>query len=61
VDEGVPIIGVVAAPARGVIWRGDIGIGAERLALSPGRPSKRRSALGHSRPAHGPAEEAACW
>jgi len=37
VDEGVPIIGVVAAPARGVIWRGDIGIGAERVELSPGQ------------------------
>lgn len=36
VDNGVPVAGVVAAPARGLIWRGRTGYGAERLALAPG-------------------------
>ena len=36
VEDGVPVAGVVAAPARGLIWRGTVGQGAERLALSPG-------------------------
>jgi 3'(2'), 5'-bisphosphate nucleotidase len=36
VEEGKPIAGVLAAPARGLIWRGQIGHGAERLALDPG-------------------------
>jgi 3'(2'), 5'-bisphosphate nucleotidase len=35
-EDGAPIAGVVAAPARGLIWRGQVGQGAERLALSPG-------------------------
>jgi 3'(2'), 5'-bisphosphate nucleotidase len=36
VQDGTPVAGVIAAPARGLIWRGHIGIGAERLELSPG-------------------------
>ena len=36
VENGVPVAGVVAAPARGLIWRGTVGHGAERLTLSPG-------------------------
>jgi len=36
VENGVPVAGVVAAPARGLIWRGRAGHGAERLALPPG-------------------------
>ena len=32
-DNGVPVAGVVAAPARGLIWRGQVGQGAERLVL----------------------------
>lgn len=36
VGNGVPIAGVVAAPARGLIWRGHAGHGAERLTLAPG-------------------------
>ncbi len=35
-DNGVPVAGVVAAPARGVIWRGHTGHGAERLMFRPG-------------------------
>jgi len=34
--DGVPAIGLIAAPAQGVIWRGVGGRGAERLRLEPG-------------------------
>lgn len=36
VENGVPIAGVIAAPARSLVWRGWVGAGAERLALCPG-------------------------
>ena len=36
VEDEIPIAGVVGAPARGLIWRGYAGHGAERLALAPG-------------------------
>ena len=36
VDNGAPVLGVVAAPARGLVWRGAVGHGAERLSLAPG-------------------------
>jgi 3'(2'), 5'-bisphosphate nucleotidase len=36
IDDHVPIAGIVAAPARGLIWRGVVGQGAERLVLAPG-------------------------
>jgi 3'(2'), 5'-bisphosphate nucleotidase len=36
IEDGVPVAGVMAAPARGLIWRGRVGQGAERLALKPG-------------------------
>jgi 3'(2'), 5'-bisphosphate nucleotidase len=36
IENGAPIAGVVAAPARGLIWLGHAGHGAERLALAPG-------------------------
>lgn len=29
--DGVPLLGVVGAPALGLIWRGVVGVGAERL------------------------------
>lgn len=35
VTGGVPIVGIVAAPKRGQIWRGVVGAGAERLRLTP--------------------------
>jgi 3'(2'), 5'-bisphosphate nucleotidase len=34
VSDRAPILGIIAAPASGLIWRGIIGRGAERLALS---------------------------
>jgi 3'(2'), 5'-bisphosphate nucleotidase len=36
VENGEPIAGVVAAPARNMVWRGWAGHGAERLRLAPG-------------------------
>jgi 3'(2'), 5'-bisphosphate nucleotidase len=39
VSEGRPVVGVVAAPALGLAWRGIVGVGAERVALAPGTPA----------------------
>jgi 3'(2'), 5'-bisphosphate nucleotidase len=36
VSDGQPIAGVVAAPARGIVWRGIVGGAAERFILAPG-------------------------
>jgi len=36
---GRPQLGVVAAPAQELLWRGIVGMGAERLRLIPGRPA----------------------
>jgi 3'(2'), 5'-bisphosphate nucleotidase len=38
VVEGRPVLGLISAPALGVIWRGIEGGGAERLQLTPGAP-----------------------
>jgi 3'(2'), 5'-bisphosphate nucleotidase len=43
VVDGVPIIGVIAAPALGLVWRGMVGHGAERLKLAPGAQPKQAS------------------
>jgi 3'(2'), 5'-bisphosphate nucleotidase len=40
VENGEPIAGVVMAPARGMVWRGWVGHGAERLKLAPGAPAE---------------------
>jgi 3'(2'), 5'-bisphosphate nucleotidase len=48
VSGGHPRLGIVAAPAQGVLWRGREGRGAERLHLSPGAPAsaaRERSAI----------------
>jgi len=36
IADSVPVIGLIAAPALGVIWRGVGGKGADRLRLAPG-------------------------
>ncbi|MBX9649916.1 MAG: 3'(2'),5'-bisphosphate nucleotidase CysQ [Xanthobacteraceae bacterium] len=38
VTHGTPLLGIVAAPALGLIWRGIVGRGAERLTLGDGAP-----------------------
>jgi 3'(2'), 5'-bisphosphate nucleotidase len=35
ITDGEPLLGVVGAPALGLIWRGLVGDGAERLAVAP--------------------------
>ena len=51
VTDGRPRLGIVAAPARGVLWRGIEGEGAERLRLCAGRAGKcRAGAHRHSHP-----------
>ncbi len=48
VTKGIPIIGCIAAPALGLIWRGVIGQGAERLELPAGadvRTCRNRRAI----------------
>jgi 3'(2'), 5'-bisphosphate nucleotidase len=37
-DEGRPTLGIVAAPALGIVWRGADRYGAERMRLAPGAP-----------------------
>ena len=39
ITHGVPIAGLIAAPAQGVIWRGVPGRFADRLRLAPGEPA----------------------
>src|SRR6476660_133093 len=38
VTDGTPLLGIVSAPALGLIWRGIVGRGAERLTLGKGQP-----------------------
>ena len=38
VSAGTPLLGIVSAPALGLIWRGLVGRGAERLTLGRGQP-----------------------
>ncbi|MBV8110033.1 MAG: 3'(2'),5'-bisphosphate nucleotidase CysQ, partial [Hyphomicrobiales bacterium] len=47
VSGGCPRLGIIAAPAWGVLWRGIAGRGAERLRLAPGAPA----GAGHGRSA----------
>jgi 3'(2'), 5'-bisphosphate nucleotidase len=52
VNDGRPRLGIIAAPARGILWRGIVGAGAERLLLAAGAPAsaaRERSAI-HTRP-----------
>ena len=38
VSAGAAVLGIIAAPALGRIWRGFVGSGAERLRFDPARP-----------------------
>jgi len=45
VSGGYPVAGVIAVPARSLIYRGIVGVGAERLRLKPGQgPANAREA-----------------
>ncbi len=39
VTDGRPVLGIITAPATGTVWRGIVGRGAERLALTDGKAS----------------------
>lgn len=43
VTGGRPLLGVIAAPALGLLWRGIVGSGAERMHLSPDEATRRAS------------------
>ena len=51
ISRGRPLVGVVVAPARGLLWRGIVNSGAERLVLAPGEPPQaaRERRLIHTR------------
>lgn len=40
VTEGRPLLGIIAAPALGLLWRGVVGQGAERMSLAPDAASR---------------------
>jgi 3'(2'), 5'-bisphosphate nucleotidase len=53
VTDGAPLLGIVAAPALGMIWRGLVGRGAERLIVAGGAPSAAVPIRTRSMPAAG--------
>jgi 3'(2'), 5'-bisphosphate nucleotidase len=52
VCDGAPILGVIAAPALGLIWRGIVGRGAERLEFAAGKTSQPQAIRTRARPEH---------
>jgi 3'(2'), 5'-bisphosphate nucleotidase len=50
VSDGAPILGVIAAPVLGLIWRGIVGRGAERLKFSEGTASAPEAVHTRARP-----------
>jgi 3'(2'), 5'-bisphosphate nucleotidase len=52
VSDGAPILGVIVAPALGLIWQGIVGRGAERLEFSSGKISRPQAIHARPRP-HG--------
>jgi 3'(2'), 5'-bisphosphate nucleotidase len=49
VTDGTPLLGIIGAPALGLLWRGVVGLGAERLQLTeasvgPAEPIRTRPA-----------------
>ena len=53
VTGGVPLLGIVGAPALGLIWRGLVGRGAERLTISGGGVGRAEPIRTRSFPASG--------
>ncbi len=56
VIEGIPAVGIIAAPALGLLWRGIVGQGAERLRLSPGAAAVEASEFAAIRTRRRPAQ-----
>lgn len=55
VSDGLPVLGIVGAPAQGIAWRGAIGHGAERLTVAADGTSFTTSAI-RTRPLPEPGE-----
>ena len=53
VSGGVPVIGIVAAPALGLAWRGIVGVGAERFAIAHGESARPTAIRTRPRPRAG--------
>ena len=53
VTRGVPVAGIIAAPARGQVWRGVVGEKAERLRLLPDGADDARKIHTRRWPDHG--------
>ena len=51
ISDRAPTLGVIVAPALGLIWRGIVGRGAERLKLSTGQMSQPQPIHTRARPA----------
>ena len=49
IENGSPVVGVLAAPSRGLIWRGVVGCGAERLPMEAARSPAGRCTPVHTR------------
>ena len=54
VTNGTPLLGIIGAPALGLIWRGLVGRGAERLTTEADAAGPSRSTPGRSRSAATP-------
>jgi 3'(2'), 5'-bisphosphate nucleotidase len=50
IADGAPILGIITAPALGLIWRGIVGRGAERLEFSEGKASAPEAIHTRARP-----------
>lgn len=51
VSDGIPVVGVIAAPAFGIVWRGIAGRGAERMEFAAdGKASASRTIRTRRRP-----------
>ncbi|MBX9709533.1 MAG: 3'(2'),5'-bisphosphate nucleotidase CysQ [Xanthobacteraceae bacterium] len=53
VSRGQPLLGIVGAPAMGLIWRGIVGRGAERLLVTKDASARAAQPI-HTRPHPGP-------
>jgi 3'(2'), 5'-bisphosphate nucleotidase len=51
ISDGVPLLGIVVAPALGLIWRGIVGRGAERAEFSSGKVTAAQPIHTRVRPA----------
>ena len=50
VVKGTPLLGIIGAPALGLIWRGLVGQGAERLATGQGSEQGGEHGIGPAQP-----------